>query len=182
MLLLFRGQGGPEFDRWISGGPDGDGDPPSWDTGGAVREVSTMKRLLLSVILAAPLFAQAPVLLFTDLASGPATGNSDNSQSGQVAGQDGAIVTVCGERTSARHQLPPQLGVKWPGSTRGATPRDRRISTPGTKCKWLSSRSRTGCLMEPRRSRQPWAESPATPCHSRCAQAVFTMSRPQGTI
>jgi hypothetical protein len=38
-----------------------------------------------------------PVLLFTDLISGPSTGNSDNSRSGQIAGQDGAIVTVWGK-------------------------------------------------------------------------------------
>ena len=41
--------------------------------------------------------AQAPVILFTDLVSGPATGNSDSSQPGQLAGQDGAIVTVWGK-------------------------------------------------------------------------------------
>jgi hypothetical protein len=40
---------------------------------------------------------QPPVILFTDLASGPATGNSDSSQPGQLAGQDGAIVTVWGK-------------------------------------------------------------------------------------
>jgi len=57
--------------------------------------------LLLLAFAAAPLFAQAPVLLFTDLFSGPATGNSDNSQSGQVAGQDGAIVTVWGKNLGA---------------------------------------------------------------------------------
>jgi uncharacterized protein (TIGR03437 family) len=39
----------------------------------------------------------APALMFTDLVSGPATGNSDNSQPGQVAGEDGAIVTVWGK-------------------------------------------------------------------------------------
>ena len=38
----------------------------------------------------------APVILFTDLASGPNSGNSDDSQPGQVAGTDGAIVTVWG--------------------------------------------------------------------------------------
>jgi uncharacterized protein (TIGR03437 family) len=40
---------------------------------------------------------QPPVILFTDLVSGPATGNSDNSQPGQIADQDGAIVTVWGK-------------------------------------------------------------------------------------
>jgi hypothetical protein len=39
----------------------------------------------------------APALMFTDLVSGPATGNSDNSQPSQVAGEDGAIVTVWGK-------------------------------------------------------------------------------------
>jgi hypothetical protein len=37
------------------------------------------------------------VLYFSDLVSGPSTGNSDNSQAGQVAGQDGAIVSVWGQ-------------------------------------------------------------------------------------
>ena len=41
--------------------------------------------------------AGAPALMFTDLVSGPSTGNSDNSQTGQTAGQDGAIVTVWGK-------------------------------------------------------------------------------------
>lgn len=41
--------------------------------------------------------SQRPVILFTDIASGPATGNSDNSQPGQSANQDGAIVTVWGK-------------------------------------------------------------------------------------
>lgn len=39
----------------------------------------------------------APALMFTDLVSGPATGNSDDSQQGQTAGTDGAIVTVWGK-------------------------------------------------------------------------------------
>lgn len=39
----------------------------------------------------------APVLLFTDLVSGPSSGNSDDSQPGQTAGEDGAIVTVWGK-------------------------------------------------------------------------------------
>jgi hypothetical protein len=41
---------------------------------------------------------RAPVLLFSDLASGPRSGNSDDSQPGQTAGVDGAIVTVWGKR------------------------------------------------------------------------------------
>ncbi len=41
---------------------------------------------------------RAPVMLFTDLAAGPRSGNSDDSQPGQVAGVDGAIVTVWGKR------------------------------------------------------------------------------------
>jgi len=40
---------------------------------------------------------QPPVILFTDLVSGPATGNSDSSQPGQLEGQDGVIVTVWGK-------------------------------------------------------------------------------------
>jgi uncharacterized protein (TIGR03437 family) len=39
----------------------------------------------------------APALMFSDLASGPSSGNSDNSQPGQTAGLDGAIVTVWGK-------------------------------------------------------------------------------------
>ena len=39
----------------------------------------------------------APALMFSDLVSGPGTGNSDDSQPGQTAGQDGAIVTVWGK-------------------------------------------------------------------------------------
>jgi len=38
-----------------------------------------------------------PYICFTDLTSGPSTGNSDNSQIGQVAGQDGAIVSLWGK-------------------------------------------------------------------------------------
>lgn len=41
--------------------------------------------------------AQPPAILFTDVISGPNTGNSDDSQFGQVANQDGAIVTVWGK-------------------------------------------------------------------------------------
>src|SRR5262249_12779926 len=38
----------------------------------------------------------SPVLYFTDLASGPRSGNGDTSK-GQIANQDGALVTVWGE-------------------------------------------------------------------------------------
>ena len=44
--------------------------------------------------------AAAPVLTFTDLVIGPNTGNSDTSH-GQVAGADGAIVTVWGKYLGA---------------------------------------------------------------------------------
>lgn len=47
---------------------------------------------------AQPATDRAPVLLFSDLASGPRSGNSDDSQPGQTAGVDGAIVTVWGKR------------------------------------------------------------------------------------
>ena len=40
--------------------------------------------------------ADVPLLCFSDLASGPKTGNTDNSL-GQSAGQDGAIVTLWGK-------------------------------------------------------------------------------------
>ncbi len=43
------------------------------------------------------LAAGTPILYFSDLASGPNIGNSDNSQTGQLSGQDGAIVTVWGK-------------------------------------------------------------------------------------
>jgi hypothetical protein len=38
-----------------------------------------------------------PYLCFTDLTSGPSTGNGDTSQPGQVANKDGAIVTLWGK-------------------------------------------------------------------------------------
>ncbi len=44
------------------------------------------------------LFAQQPFIAFSDLISGPATGNSDHSQIGQVSNADGAIVTLWGMR------------------------------------------------------------------------------------
>jgi hypothetical protein len=40
--------------------------------------------------------AGEPILCFTDVTSGPRTGNSDTSL-GQIAGADGAIVTVWGK-------------------------------------------------------------------------------------
>lgn len=44
------------------------------------------------------LFASAnPFICFTDITSGPATGNTDISQPGQVSGQEGAIVTLWGK-------------------------------------------------------------------------------------
>jgi hypothetical protein len=45
--------------------------------------------------------AGAPALLFSDLVSGPNSGNSDDSQPGQVAGLDGAIVTLWGRNLGA---------------------------------------------------------------------------------
>lgn len=52
--------------------------------------------LVLAGCLAASVATAAPTLLFSDLTSGPSSGNSDDSRPGQVAGQDGAIVTVWG--------------------------------------------------------------------------------------
>ncbi|MCM3877371.1 MAG: IPT/TIG domain-containing protein, partial [Thermoanaerobaculia bacterium] len=49
----------------------------------------------LSVLAAGPAAAQFPVLYFSDLTSGPSTGNTDSS-GGRVAGRDGAIVTLWG--------------------------------------------------------------------------------------
>ncbi|MFM9910548.1 MAG: choice-of-anchor Q domain-containing protein [Chitinophagaceae bacterium] len=60
-----------------------------------------MRKLLLfayAVLHYAIVSATNPVLCFTDLISGPSTGNSDNSHPGQIAGQDGAIVTIWGKR------------------------------------------------------------------------------------
>lgn len=53
--------------------------------------------IIILLILSQHLSGQPPYLCFTDLVSGPATGNSDDSQPGQVAGRDGAIVTVRGQ-------------------------------------------------------------------------------------
>jgi hypothetical protein len=59
-----------------------------------------MKKCLLFIFIITNVNAFAdptPYICFTDLTSGPATGNSDNSQTGQVAGQDGVIVTLWGK-------------------------------------------------------------------------------------
>lgn len=45
-----------------------------------------------------PVVSGAPFLAFSDLTSGPSTGNTDTSFGGQVAGEDGAYVTVWGNR------------------------------------------------------------------------------------
>jgi len=69
-----------------------------------MRTRTTQRMVSLSVLIpilgflaagARPSFAAAPVLYFTDLASGPRTGNTDVS-GGRVSGRDGAIVTVWG--------------------------------------------------------------------------------------
>ena len=59
-------------------------------------------KLLSFVLVAAEglVFAADPVLFFSDLTSGPKSGNSDSS-SGRIAGQDGAIVTVWGRHLGA---------------------------------------------------------------------------------
>src|SRR3954471_10104682 len=54
-----------------------------------------LRPLVLLVLIAAPLLAADPFLAFSDLDSGPATGNGDTSR-GQAAGIDGALVTVWG--------------------------------------------------------------------------------------
>lgn len=70
-----------------------------------------MKKLLLPLLTLFCLdVISAPHLFFTDLVSGPATGNSDNSHPGQIAGQDGAIVTVWGKNLGA-NQLGSQVLV-----------------------------------------------------------------------
>jgi hypothetical protein len=51
-----------------------------------------LRLLLLAVHITA--HAANPYICFTDLLSWPATGNSDNSRPGQIAGADGAIVTL----------------------------------------------------------------------------------------
>jgi hypothetical protein len=62
----------------------------------AIRHLTLDSALLIGVSALSAQTVQPPVILFTDLVSGPATGNSDSSQPGQVASQDGAIVTVWG--------------------------------------------------------------------------------------
>ena len=69
-----------------SGGGGGAGGSAGGGAGGAGGGVAT---------------AGAPALMFSDLVSGPSTGNSDNSQPGQTAAQDGAIVTVWGKNLGA---------------------------------------------------------------------------------
>ncbi|MFZ1529965.1 MAG: IPT/TIG domain-containing protein [Ferruginibacter sp.] len=59
-----------------------------------------MRNLLITCMMLLHLNAAAintPFICFTDINSGPATGNSDHSQPGQSAGQDGAIVTIWGK-------------------------------------------------------------------------------------
>jgi uncharacterized protein (TIGR03437 family) len=67
-------------------------------------QLSVMKKPLLLLLLLAQFNAWAipsPYICFTDLLSGPSSGNSDNSQPAQVAGQDGAIVTLWGKNLGA---------------------------------------------------------------------------------
>lgn len=54
----------------------------------------TLTDLLTSLLSSASL--TTPQLLFSDLVQGPRTGNSDDSHASQVAGQDGAYVTLVG--------------------------------------------------------------------------------------
>lgn len=58
-----------------------------------------MKKLILLFLLTQQfVFAiSPPFICFSDLTSGPSYGNSDSSQPGQIAGQDGAIVTIWGK-------------------------------------------------------------------------------------
>jgi hypothetical protein len=56
--------------------------------------------LLIGILILAQSALSAPILCFSDLASGPKTGNSDVSL-GQTAGTDGAIVTVWGKNLGA---------------------------------------------------------------------------------
>ncbi|MCL5991442.1 MAG: IPT/TIG domain-containing protein, partial [Bacteroidetes bacterium] len=65
-----------------------------------------MKKIIrtfsLMLFLAYTIYSQTPppVLYFSDITSGPKTGNSDNSL-GQTPGQDGAIVTIWGRNFSS---------------------------------------------------------------------------------
>ncbi len=62
-----------------------------------------MRGSIISLFLCSTvIMAQSPYLCFTDLVSGPAIGNSDNSQPGQVPGQDGAIITLWGKQLGPR--------------------------------------------------------------------------------
>jgi uncharacterized protein (TIGR03437 family) len=63
-----------------------------------------MRNLLLLCLLIMHMTAftaNTPYICFTDLISGPSTGNSDNSQPGQIAGSDGAIITLWGKNLGA---------------------------------------------------------------------------------
>ncbi|MEO8055024.1 MAG: PKD domain-containing protein, partial [Acidobacteriota bacterium] len=61
----------------------------------------TLAAIGLGALLSpAPSAAQSPVLYFSDLASGPATGNTDSS-GGRVVGRDGVFVTVWGRNFGA---------------------------------------------------------------------------------
>src|SRR4051812_33852350 len=64
------------------------------------RPPMPLRPLALLLLVAAPLLAADPYLAFSDLDSGPATGNGDTSR-GQAAGVDGALVTVWGENLGA---------------------------------------------------------------------------------
>lgn len=87
---------------------------------------SPIAAVLAVFAFATALFAQtdAPVLCFSDLASGPKTGNSDVSL-GQAAGADGAIVTVWGKRL---------------GAGKGTS----KIYCNGTECRVYSWKNATG--------------------------------------
>ncbi|MBK6365039.1 MAG: IPT/TIG domain-containing protein [Saprospiraceae bacterium] len=52
--------------------------------------------LFIPLFLVHNVHSQGPVLCFSDLISGPKTGNSDHSQENQTAGRDGSIVTIWG--------------------------------------------------------------------------------------
>src|SRR5499427_8497702 len=66
----------------VSSKPDPPDNVLTWTVGPTIPSVSSP--------------TPSPVLYFTDLAGGPRSGNGDTSK-GQVANQDGAIVTVWGE-------------------------------------------------------------------------------------
>jgi hypothetical protein len=58
-------------------------------------EMKVFIPFILSFIVLS-MYGQEPVLCFTDLISGPSKGNTDNSQTDQIASVDGAIVTMWG--------------------------------------------------------------------------------------